>query len=309
MRSGLEASHRKAVATKVCGATSVRLLKPRRVALRELYVRSRLAKKCQCSLRVHRASTLALVFAMPCALCSFKITLVLCVCSITRSGPDIFVSPFHTVFSLHCRTTAEAMDKYRRSSAPWAGHGGKREDHKRTRDEFDDVAQDIVAKMERELSVRLKDDTDRLRRERNKHQAENDRLHAENGKLRTENAKLLAENDTMRAESDRLRAESDRKSAALSQLEEQSTKRFKMALEDAVEEVLGAPFSDGAGTDPSEDDGAAPTLPEAANAAENGPGNAAPSPKREEEEEKAQEQALERAVDSRSETPPALGGH
>ena len=177
------------------------------------------------------------------------------------------------------------MDKSRRSSAPWASHGGRREDHKRTRDEFDDVAQDIVAKMKREMSGRIKDDTDRLRRERNKLQAENDKLHAENAKLRTEDARLLAENDTLRAENDRLRAEtdrlraeSDRKSAALSQLEQ----RFKTALEDAFEEVLGAPVSDGAVTDPSEEDGAAPTLPEAANTAENVPGEAAQG--REEEE-------------------------
>ena len=80
------------------------------------------------------------------------------------------------------------------------------------------------------------------------------------------------------------------------------TKRFKTALEDAFEEVLGAPMSEGAATDPSEEDGAAPALPEepAANIVPNGPGNAAPSPQRE-EEEKMQEEALEQAVLSRGE--------
>lgn len=186
------------------------------------------------------------------------------------------------------------MDKSRRTSAaPWASHGGRREDHnKRTRDEFDHVAQDLVAKMKRELSGRLKDDADRLRRERNKVDTENDKLRAEN---------------------DRLRAESDRKSSALSQLEQQLTKRFKTALQDAFEEVLGAPMmNEGAATDPSEEDGVVPTLPDeetAANTAENGPGDAAKSPQREEEEEKIQEDALEQAVHHpRSEMPPALGG-
>jgi hypothetical protein len=37
MRSGLDASQRRAVATNVCGAAAVRPLKPREVALKELY--------------------------------------------------------------------------------------------------------------------------------------------------------------------------------------------------------------------------------------------------------------------------------
>ena len=226
-----------------------------------------------------------------CAFARLKIDLVLCLHSINRSGPNICVSPFHIVLPLHCRATAEAMDKSRRSNAPWANH--RREDHKRTRDEFDDVAQDIVAKMKRELSGRLKDDTDRLRRGRNKLQEENHKLHAENVKLRNENA--------------RLSSESDRKSTALSQLEQ----RFKTALEDAFEEVLGAPVSDGAATDRSEEDGAA-TLPEAANTAD-GPGEAAPGREEEEgEAAKVQDEALERAAHStRTEIPEmsqALGG-
>ena len=179
------------------------------------------------------------------------------------------------------------MDKSRRSSAPWAS---RRDDHKRMRDELDHVAQDIVAKMKRELSGRLKDDADRLRRERNK--------------LDDDNAKLRAENDRLCSLTDRLRAECERKSAALAQLEQQLTKRFKTALEDAFEEVFA--MSEGAATEPSEEDGAAPTLPEEP-PAENGPGNAAPSPHREGEEEKVQDQALEQAVDSRSELPPVGG--
>ena len=181
---------------------------------------------------------------------------------------------------------AEAMDnKSRRASTPWASHSSRLENHKRARDDFYHV-EDMGAKMKRELSGRLKDDTDRLRRERNKVDAENDKLRADN---------------------DRLRAECDRKSAALSQLEQQLTKRFKTALEDAFEEVLGAPMMS-EGTDPSEEDGAAPTLPEEtpANSAENGPGDAAPSPQRE-EEEKIPEEALEQAV-HRSEMPQALSG-
>ena len=228
------------------------------------------------------------------------------------------------------------MEKSRRTSTAWASHGGRREDHKRTRDEFDHVAHNIVAKMKRELSGRLIDDADRLRRERNKVDAENDKLHgendklhaendklhgkndklhAENDRLRAENDKLHAENDRLRAESDKLRAESDRKSAALSQLEQQLTKRFKTALEDAFDDVLGAPLmSEGTATDPSEEDGAAPTLPEEtpANTAETGPGEAAPEPEEEEEEEeeeaKLQDEALEQAVHSRREMPAALGG-
>ena len=190
------------------------------------------------------------------------------------------------------------MDKSRRSSAPWAGHGGRREDHKRTRDEFDDVAQDLAAKMKRELSGRLKhskEDVGRLRRERNKLHAENDKLHAE---------------------IDRLRAESDRKSAALSQLEQQLTKRFKTALEDAFEEVLGAPVMHDGATDPSEEEGAGPTLPEEdmnnTNTAANGPSEAAPLPMEEEggvkEGDKAQEDALDAAVHCRSDAPAALAG-
>jgi chromosome segregation ATPase len=169
---------------------------------------------------------------------------------------------------LHCRTTAEAMEKSRRVGTPWASHNGRREDHKRTRDELDDVAQELVGKMKRELSGRLKhskEDADRLRRERNKVDSENDKLHAEN--------------DRLRADIDRLRAESERKSAALSQLEEQLTKRFKTALDDAFEEVLGAPMMSES-ADPSEDGATLPEEETAANAAENGPGEAAPSPQR-----------------------------
>ena len=190
------------------------------------------------------------------------------------------------------------MDKRR---APWANHSSRRED-KRARDEFDHVAQDIVAKMKRELSLRLRDDADRLRRERNKVDAENDKLHAENDKLHAEN--------------DRLRIESDRKSAALSQLEQQLAKRFKAALEDAFEEVLGAPVVHEGATDPSEEEGAGPTLPEEdmniTNTAANGPGEAAPLPMEEEggvkEGDKAQEDALEAAVHCRSDAPAALAG-
>ena len=213
---------------------------------------------------------------------------MLCVLLCQKPSKQLCI-PFHTVLPLHCLAAAAAMDKSRRSSAPWASHGGRREEHKRARDEFDHVAQGIVAKMKRELSGRLKDDADRLRRERNKVDAENDKLRADN---------------------DRLRAECDRKSAAPSQLEQQLTKRFKTALEDAFEEVLGAPMTS-EGTDPSEEDGAAPTLPEEtpANSAENGPGDAAPSPQREEEdeEEKIPEEALEQAV-HRSEMPQGLSG-
>ena len=227
-----------------------------------------------------------------------KIHLVFCAYSITRNDPNICVSPFHSVLPLHCRNTAEAMDK-RRSGAPWANHSSRRED-KRARDEFDHVAQDIVAKMKRELSLRLRDDADRLRRERNKVDAENDKLHAENDKLHAEN--------------DRLRTESDRKSAALSQLEQQLAKRFKTALEDAFEEVLGAPVVHEGATDPSEEEGAGPTLPEEedmnnTNKAATGPGEAAPLPTEEDggdkEGDKAQEDALEAAVRCRSDAPAA----
>jgi hypothetical protein len=194
------------------------------------------------------------------------------------------------------------MDKSRRSGAPWANQSSRREDHKRARDEFDHVAQDIVAKMKRELSGRLKGDEDRLRRERNKVDAEND--------------KLCDENDRLRAENDRLRAESDRKSAALSQLEQQLTKRFKTALEDAFEEVLCAPVMHEGATDPSEEEGAGPTLPEEdmnnTGTAANGPSEAAPLPMEEEggvkEGDKAQEDALDAAVRCRSDAPAALAG-
>ena len=140
--------------------------------------------------------------------------------------------------------------------------------------------------MKRELSSRVRDDLDRVRRERNK--------------VDDDNEKLRAENDRLCSLTDRLRAECERKSAALAQLEQQLTKRFKTAMEDAFEEALA--MSEGAATDPSEEDGAAPTLPEepVANHTENGPGNAAPSPQRE-EEEKIQEEALEQAVLSRGE--------
>ena len=75
----------------------------------------------------------------------------------------------------------------------------------------------------------------------------------------------------------------------------------------AFEEVFV--MSEGAAIDSSEEDGAAPTLPEEppANIVDNGPGNAAPSPHREGEEEKVQDQALEQAPDSRSELSPVGG--
>ena len=194
------------------------------------------------------------------------------------------------LFSLHYHTAAEAMDESR--SVQWSNHS-RRGDHKRMRDEFDHVAQDIVAKMKRELSGRLKDDADRLRRERNK--------------VDDDNEKLRAENDRLCSLTDRLRAKCERKSAALAQLEQQLTKRFKTALEDAFEEVFA--MSEGAATDPSEQDGAAPTPSEEppANTVDNGPGNAAPSPHREGEEEEVQDQVLEQAVDCRSELTPVGG--
>ena len=112
-----------------------------------------------------------------------------------------------------------------------------------------------------------------------------------------------------------MRAESDRKSAALAQLEQQLTKRFKIALDDAFEEVLGAPvMHEEAATDPSEEEGAGPTLPEEdmnnTNTAANGPGEAAPAHQMEEEDgdkegDKAQEDALEAAVRCRSDAPAA----
>ena len=150
----------------------------------------------------------------------------------------------------------------------------------------------------------LKEGADRLRRERNKLDSDSD--------------KLRAENDRLRVESDRLRAESDRKSAALAQLEQQLTKRFKIALDDAFEEVLGAPvMHDEAATNPSQEDGAGPTVPEEqeeeedtnnTNTVATGPGEAAPLPMEadgDKEGVKAQENALEAAIRCRSDAPAA----
>ena len=185
-------------------------------------------------------------------------------------------------------TSVQAMDKFYRASTSGGSHSSRRDDDKRRRDEFDHV-EDIVAKKKRELS-NLKDEADRL-------QSDVDRLRRERDKAEAENDKHRAENDKLRAENDRLRAESDRKSAALDQLERELTKRFKIALDDAFEEVLGVPVTNerATATDPSED----PTLP-----AEDTPGEAAPAPPQSEaEEDKMQEDALEQAVHSRNEMP------
>lgn len=130
---------------------------------------------------------------------------------------------------------------------------------------------------------------------------------------------MRAERNKSRAENDRLRAELQKKDADLVHVEQQSkdtlerqTKRVRAALEN-VFEVLAAPAvneEDGDATDSSKEEDAAgdedpprPTLPDAANTAANGPGDAAPAPQRE-EEEAIQEQALEQAL----EMLPALGG-
>ena len=86
------------------------------------------------------------------------------------------------------------MDKSRR--VQWLKHSSRRDHHKRMRDELDHVAQDIVAKIRRELSGRLKDDADRLRRERNK--------------VDDDNEQIRANNDRLCSLSDRLRAECER---------------------------------------------------------------------------------------------------
>ena len=209
------------------------------------------------------------VFAMVVA-CARVADICMIIVQTTAYHNFVFAPPSHQL---------RAMDKSRRASAPWSSHSSRRDDDKRRRDEFDHV-EDIVAKKKRELSC-LKEDADRLRRERNKMDAENDRLRAEN---------------------ERLRAESDRKSAALAQLEQQLTKRFKTALDDAFEEVLGTSvMNEAAATDPSEEDGAAPPLLGDTNTPANGPGDAAPAPQRG-EEEKTHEEALEQAVHS-SDTP------
>ena len=102
--------------------------------------------------------------------CPFEIDLMSCVYSITRSGPNICVSPFHIVLPLHCRTTAEAMDKTHRSSAPWANQSSRRDDKRRDhRDDFDE----FLEKKRREL-MDFKEENDRLRADRNRERAEND---------------------------------------------------------------------------------------------------------------------------------------
>ena len=75
----------------------------------------------------------------------------------------------------------------------------------------------------------------------------------------------------------------------------------------AFEEVFVV--SEGATIDSSEEHGAAPTLSEEppANVVDNGPWNAAPSPHREGEEEKVQDQVLEQPVVTRSELSPVGG--
>ena len=186
--------------------------------------------------------------------------------------------PDFTVAAPSLSYRSKAMERSRR---PWTRRDDKKRDH---RDDFDE----FLEKKKRELAD-FKEDADRLRTERNK----------------------------SRAEIDRLRAELDRKDADLAHLEQQSketserqTKRVKAAL-DSVFEVLAAPAvtEEGDATDPSEEDGAGdedpprPSLPEDTTAT--GPGGAAPAPKSEEGE--VQEQALEQAARSRSETPPALG--
>ena len=215
---------------------------------------------------------------------------VLCVCDVHATCSETAYHNFGFAFPLSL-TSIQAMEKSRCSSAPWSRDSSRRERDKRSRDEVDRV-EDIVAKKKREVSGRLAEDADRYRRERDKMDAEND--------------KLQGDNDRLRADNDRLRAEIERNAAASAQSEQQLIKRFKTALDDAFEEVLCAPVNEGATTDPSEA-GSGPTLPEDTHTAAAGPGNAAPA-REEEEDAKAQEQALETAVHSRSEMPPALGG-
>ena len=70
MRSGLDASQRRAVATKVCGAAAVRPLKPREVALKELYRATPVwqTKTCHvhCVVNVHQHLPL---FELQCHVC------------------------------------------------------------------------------------------------------------------------------------------------------------------------------------------------------------------------------------------------
>ena len=163
------------------------------------------------------------------------------------------------------------MDK-RRSNAPWASH--RRDDKKRDhRDDFEE----FLDKKKREL-MDFKEDNDRLRADRNRERDENDTLRAQ---LRKRDADLAALEQQWQDASER------------------QTKRAKAALE-KVFEVLVAPAKseDGDSIDPGDQgDGAGedpvrPTLPEdtAANTVEDGPGNAAPSPQKEEEEKNGAEE-------------------
>lgn len=77
MRSGLDASRGRAVATEVCGATAMRPLTPREIALKELYRTITVWPKMVCPLHVDRCISIS-----PCLNCSVMrapvLTLMLC---------------------------------------------------------------------------------------------------------------------------------------------------------------------------------------------------------------------------------------
>ena len=103
MRSGLDASRGRAVATEVCGATAMRPLTPREIALKELYRTITVWPKMVCPLHVDRCINIP-----PCLNCSVMrapvLTLMLC-CAHATAG-NLLAEP-----RSHCRSVPQTRSR------------------------------------------------------------------------------------------------------------------------------------------------------------------------------------------------------
>ena len=103
MRSGLDASRGRAVATEVCGATAMRPLTPREIALKELYRTITVWPKMVCPLHVDRCISIS-----PCLNRSVMrapvLTLMLCCAHATAR--NLLVEP-----RSHCRSAPQTRSR------------------------------------------------------------------------------------------------------------------------------------------------------------------------------------------------------